>query len=258
MNYNNIIFYDFEATGVNPHTCQPIELAAVVIDGRRLEIKEDECFSSYIKPIFDEERCRKLQLQPLTEEVLKITHIDPEKLKVAPDIKVVWEQFGQFVDKFNYKKTNYTAPIGAGFNTVGYDNIIVNRLCGGHFWQIKSFGFKDYIPDFTEPYGFGPWDEARVQQALFSKYMHIDLMHTVWQWTENMPDIKSISFNNVSDWLGITMDNAHRAISDVVRGATALCRFLKLKRAMTQKVKFAKSFTVEDNAAILRTVAKYV
>jgi DNA polymerase III epsilon subunit-like protein len=256
MNYKDIIFYDYETGGKNPHTCQPIELAAAVIDGRRLEVREDECFSSYIKPLDDEEAIAH-GLEPVSEEALKITKIDREVLKTAPDYKTVWGQFELFADKFSKKKGDpWSAPIGAGFNNDGYDAIINNRAAGGHYWYLTSEQKK--ILNVKEPYGFGPWDDERKQCKIFHKIIAIDLMDVVWTWWENQVGMDNISMDNTRKELGIDGKHAHRGICDVIQGAYVLARFLRLQRKMVPKVKFRNSFTQEDNDNITRIVSKYV
>jgi DNA polymerase III alpha subunit (gram-positive type) len=236
MNYKDIIFLDFETTGKNCNTAQPIELAAVAINGRRLEINHEEKFSSLIRPIFDEAECARLGLQPVTEEVLRITNIDMEELKLAPDLKTVWSQFEQFTYKFNPKRNTWTAPIMAGFNINRYDLPIINRICGGHFWQKQIFPAeflskaKEAGIKIEEPYGFGPWDESYQSQKLFNKIIVLDLMEMVWTWTENSMQIESNGMGAVRDWLGIDSTGAHRALKDVEDGAEIVTRFLKLQR----------------------------
>jgi DNA polymerase III epsilon subunit-like protein len=59
MNYRDYIVYDFETTSANPHTTQPVQIAAVVVHGRKLEIKEGSEFQSLMKPYMTEESCKK-------------------------------------------------------------------------------------------------------------------------------------------------------------------------------------------------------
>jgi DNA polymerase III epsilon subunit-like protein len=256
MNYRDIIFFDYETTGKNPHTCQPIELAAAVIDGRKLEVREDECFSSYIKPL-PQDKAVSYGLEPLSEEALKVTKIDPKELEKAPDLKTAWGQFELFVDKFAKKRNDpWSRPIGAGFNNDGYDNKINDRVAGGQYWflsseQKKLLGIKD-------PYGFGPWDEERKQCTIFHKIICIDLMDLVWTWWENQVGMDNISMDNIRAEFGIDSKHAHRGICDVLQGAQLLARFLKLQRKMVPKVKFRNSFSSADNEVIARMVAKYV
>lgn len=250
MNLLDIAFLDFETSGVNPYTCQPIQLASVIIHGRKLEIHEGSEFSSYIRPIFDLKECRKYSLDPISQEVLDKTNIKIEDLKQAPSLRSVWKQFIQYVNKYNPKKSKWGAPIKAGMNFDRYDSIIIDRIAGGNFRKareeldklreggiIKAEGIK--IPD---PYGFGPWDEDRQEETLFYPRDSIDLMRILWMWTENLPDIKSLSMDAIRDWLGIDTKGAHNAIKDVKDGATVLIKFLKLHRHFVPKVKFKGSF----------------
>lgn len=252
MNYNDFVFYDFETTSVNPYKCQPIQLASVVIDGRKLKIKDDSLFCSYIKPIFDENECDKYCLDPVSEEVLKITGIKMDQLESASSLKTVWEQFQQYVNKYNAKKSRWGAPIKAGMNIDRYDNIIVDRICGGNFRIAKNSldlllerGIieKEIVKGVSklDPYGFGPWDNDRNEETLFYPRDSVDLMRIIWMWTENRTDIKKISMDAVREWLGISKEGAHNAEKDVMDGATILIKFLKLHRNFGPKVKFKGS-----------------
>jgi DNA polymerase III epsilon subunit-like protein len=242
MNYNDLVFYDFETTGTNPLTAQPIQLAAVTIHGRKLEVKEEETFSSYIKPVFDEEKCEELGLQPYTDEIRNITGITREELEAAPDVRTVWEQFQQYIYKNNPGKEKWKSPIRAGYNIDRYDNFIIERICGGHNYhakrELKKLGIQEKVP---EPYGFGPWDDERGESQLFNPRDSVDLIRIIWTWTENMPEIKSLSFDSVREWLGLTTEGAHNALTDVLQGAEVLTRFLKLQRKMATTVKFKGS-----------------
>lgn len=246
MNRNDIVFFDFETTGLNPYTCQPIEFACVCIDGRRLEIREESIFSSLIQPIFDEEKCAALNLSPMSLDVEKKTGISIDMLRSAPTIDVVWPQIIQYIKRWNPSGSKWNAPIKAGFNIVNYDNVIVDRLCGGHNAILKKHienvantkafaGIK--LPRIVEPYGFGPWDNERMEETLFAPRDSIDLMHVVWMFTENNAEITSIGMDAMREYLGISKDGAHRAEKDVVDGATMLINFLKIIRKVTSKLK---------------------
>ena len=228
-------------------------MAALVIHGRKLEIQEDSLFESYIQPIWDIDECQKLGLDPITDEVLEKTHIDIKQLQEAPSLKTVWDQFTQYVNKYNYKKSRWGAPIKAGMNIDKYDNIIIDRICGGHFRyakkeldQLTQSGIieKESVK-IPEPYGFGPWDSERQEESLFFPRDSVDLLRIIWMWTENMVDIRSLSMDAVREWLGISTEGAHNAIKDVTDGAKVLIKFLKLHRNYAPKVKFRNSFVKE-------------
>ena len=119
MNYRDIIVFDFETGGRNPHTCQPTQIAAVAIHARKLELQPGGTFNSEIRPIIDDDEAIKAGVDPLEEEALKITRKTRDKLAKAPLPKTVWGKFSQFCDKYNFKKTSYYAPIAAGYNING-------------------------------------------------------------------------------------------------------------------------------------------
>jgi len=253
MNYQDIIVYDFETTGVNPYRCQPIQLGAVCIHGRKLEIHPNSYFCSFIKPIFDVERCEKLGLDPVNDEVLNKTGIKMEDLENAPSIRTVWDQFQQYVNKYAYKKGKWGAPVKAGMNIRGYDNIILDRIAGGHFRKAKNEldnllsggiineeGVK--LIKKMEPYGFGPWDDERNEETLFYPAGNLDLRDILWFWFENNVEIKSLGMDAMREYLGIKTEGAHQADKDAKDVADILIKFLKLHRHYGPKVKFKGSF----------------
>ena len=218
MNNSNYAVFDLETTGKNPNTCQPIQLACTMVDGRRLEIIDK--FNNYIKPIFDEEKCKELGITPFSHEITALTGITKEELEDKPDIKVVWSRFCEFINTHNYTKKRWDAPIRAGYNIIQYDNIIVKRLC------------KEY----------GPWDEEYQNDALFHPLHNFDIMNIMFYWTEDMYDIRSISLDSIRNWMGMDSSKAHRADFDVEQEAALLIKFLKFSRNVAPKTKFKGAF----------------
>lgn len=241
MNYSDIIFFDFETGSANPHNCQPIQLAAIAIKGRQLTIHQDGFFNSYIQPYWTQEECNKYGLAMIEDETLEINKISRETLLKAPPLKLVWQQFTEFVNKYNPKKSKYYAPIKSGYNINRFDNIIIDRICGGNLRTAKKLLDKIYPEGkvtISEPYGFGNWDAEREECTLFNVRDTIDLMNIVWYWTENNKDVKSISFDSISEWLGINKEGNHNAEVDVKKGSEVLIRFLHLARDISVKVKW--------------------
>ena len=222
MNYNDICVFDFETGSRNPLTTQPVQIAAVMIHGRRLSVQPNGYFESLIKPLGDEKAIA-AGLDPLEEEALAVNGKTRAELAKAPHLKTVWDRFTKFVDRFNYKGGNWTAPIPAGHNINNFDMIIVNRLC------------REY----------GPLNKKRNQQGLFHAIHSMDLMNNVFMWTENNPDIRSVSMDSIRDWMGMPKDNAHDALQDVKDTASVLIKFLKLYRHFAPKVKFEKALADE-------------
>ena len=132
----DIICFDYETGGANPLTAQPTQIAAIAIHGRKLTLQPGGVFNSEIRPIIDDEKAIEAGVAPLEEKALEITRKNRKDLAKAPPPKIVWGKFAEFVNQYNWKNTSFTAPIAAGFNIIGYDMPIVNRMC-------KEFGPYD-------------------------------------------------------------------------------------------------------------------
>ena len=92
-----------------------------------------------IKPEWEIDKCEEYMIDPVDTEALKITGISREDLDKAPSLKTVWSNFVQFVTRFNPKRDKWSAPILAGYNNLRYDNVIVDRICGGNNRMAKIF-----------------------------------------------------------------------------------------------------------------------
>lgn len=218
MATRDIIVFDFECGSKNPKKAQPTQLAAIALDGRTLKIKDR--FNSEIRPIMDDEEAIRVGLDPLEEEALNKTRKTREKLELAPDLKSVWDKFVQFVKKANWKGTDWYNPIPAGFNIIGYDMIIIDRLC------------RQY----------GPFDKKKEKQTLFNPIYKIDVMDIVFLWTENDPEVKSISMDAMRERMGISTANSHDALQDVIDTANIMIKFMKTHRAVYRNLKLDKAF----------------
>jgi DNA polymerase III epsilon subunit-like protein len=214
----DIIVFDFETGGRNPLRCQPTQIAAIALDGRNFRLKGE--FNSMMRPIIDDDEAIAAGVDPIEEGALKVTGQTRSQLARAPLPKGVWKKFCTFVNKYNWKGTPYFAPIPAGFNIIGYDMKIVDRLC------------KEY----------GPWDDKRQSQKLFHQIYKIDVMDDVWLWTEGDPDVKSISMDSLRDRMGLSSENAHDALQDVKDTANIFIKLQKSRRAVYRNMKFEKAF----------------
>ena len=222
MANRDYIIFDFETGSRNPYKTQPTQIAAIALDGRSLTVKGQ--FNSEIKPIFEDELAVSAGLDPLDDEALKITGKTRDKLAEAPSLKSVWSKFTKFVDQYNWKGDAFYAPIPVGFNIIGFDMIIINRLC------------KEY----------GPWDKEREQQKLFSKVYKIDIMDNVFAWTESDPSVRSISMDSLRDRMGLSKENAHDALQDVKDETNIFIKLMKTHRSVYQNMKFDKAFATGD------------
>jgi len=218
MANRDFIIFDFETGSRNPHKTQPTQIAALALDGRNLAVKGQ--FNSEIQPIFDDEKAISLGLDPIEDEALKITNKTRDQLSSAPSLKSVWSKFTKFVSQYNWKGDAFFNPIPVGFNIIGFDLIIIDRLC------------REY----------GPYDDERRQQKLFSKVYKIDIMDNIFTWTESDPSVRSISMDSLRERMGLSTDGAHDALQDVKDEANIFIKLLKTHRAVYQNVNFDKAF----------------
>ena len=214
----DIIMFDFETGGRNPLKCQPTQIAAIALDGRNFKVKGK--FNSEMRPILDDNKAIEAGVDPVEDEALNITHKTREGLAKAPLPKGVWKKFCTFVNKYNWKGTPFFAPIPAGYNIIGFDMKIVDRLC------------KQY----------GPWDEKRQTQKLFHQIYKIDVMDDVWLWTEGDPNVKHINMDSLRERMGLSSDNAHDALQDVKDTANIFIKLQKSRSAVYRNMKFEKAF----------------
>lgn len=220
MNYRDIIVFDFETTGRNPHKCQPTQIAAVAIHARKLELQPGGVFESKIRCIVDDEKAIKAGFDPVEEKALEVTRKTRAEISKGPLPKTVWKKFGNFVNKYNYKGTSWYAPIAAGYNINSYDMPIVNRMCKA----------------------FDPWDDKKQEQKLFNPIFTMDVMQHVYCWFEDNADVTGYGMDFMRDYFGMPKDNAHDALQDVKDTANILIKFLKLQRSLSKKIKFEKAF----------------
>lgn len=232
MNSNNICVFDFETDGSDPSHCSPVQLSAVMVDSKRLEIIQDSEFNTFIKP-------EKIELSKDNPDISlysgsdilewhgKIKGVDKTEIfnawKEYPEQKLGWQQFTNYLNNYHksYKKTKsqFSAPIACGYNIIRFDMKIINRL-SNKYGNINKENNTDI---------FHPRDQ-------------IDLMNVAWLWFEGLSDIKSLTLDNLRDYLGIDKTNAHDAIKDVKDCAEILIRFMKLHRKLSSKIKFRNSF----------------
>lgn len=218
MANRDFIVFDFETGSRNPYKTQPTQIAALALDGRNLAVKGT--FNSEICPILDDDQAIAAGVDPIEDGALKVTGKTREALAEAPSLKSVWAKFTNFVDKYNWKGEPFFNPIPVGYNIVGFDMIIINRLCQQ----------------------FGPWDKGKDQQKLFSKVYKVDLMDNVFMWTEGDPSFKSISMDSLRERMGLSSENSHDALQDVKDTANIFIKLLKTHRAVYQNIKFEKAF----------------
>ena len=215
MNRNFIMCYDLETGGKDPEIAQIIQISAKMIDPYTLQVVDE--FDSWMLPDFEKEGIS----EDTVEWHAKQKKITIEEMyamiKIAPDTKLVWSQFVDWVQKYNKSKSNsaYNAPVPAGFNIINYDNVIMKRYCRE----------------------FGPWDDKNDDQKLFSQVWKFDMMDHIFFWFESNPDMPRLGQAAVARYMGYPaekLENVHDANVDTAISTEFLIRFLTLQRYLTK------------------------
>jgi len=221
MNNNKICVFDFETDGTDVETLSPVQVAAVIIDPRKLEIIEGAEFNSYMRPEkIDEEDYIKKNLATI-EWHAKVQNCKKEevvdKWRAAPEIKHVWGSFLEFLSRYHAsgkKKTRFSAPVACGANIIKFDLPISDKLCKKYAKGKNIFHPRDII----------------------------DIMHWFFPWFENSEEVSSYSMDNMRKYFGISSEGAHDALKDVQDVAEICIKFMRLHRRTASKVKFKGSF----------------
>ena len=219
----DFLIFDFETTGKNPNKCQLTQISAVVLHGKKLTLQPGGVFDIEVRPEFDDEKAIKAGFDPVEQEALDVTRKTREQLEKAVGPKVAWQQFSNFVTKFNMKGSPYFAPIPVGFNFNNYDMPILNRYC-----QM-----------------YGPSEEKTGKQKLVHQIYKVDMMDVLFGWFEDNDAVKKLNMGYLREFFGFPEEskaNAHNAIYDVVDTANIFVRFMKYQRKLNSKTNFEKSF----------------
>lgn len=219
-NQKNYLCFDFETTGVNPLTCEPTQIACVALDSRTLDVIPGSEFKSLMKPL--DLREDNVDLLNNIAAAQQKTGISYEMLVDAPEQKEVWNEFVDHIKRYSKTpKSTFQAPIPLGYNIIGYDMKIINRLA------------KLY----------GPWDEKKEQNKVFNPMFHMDLMYIVFQWFESFdeeadfhPD--NMKLETVGSFVGEDVSGTHDALVDVMITANIFRRFMLKTRQYSQKMRW--------------------
>jgi DNA polymerase III epsilon subunit-like protein len=226
INYNKICVFDFETDGIDTKVCSPVQIAAVIIDPISLEIIPDSEFNINFKPETLEKNPEyeyQTDILDFHAKVKGVTKDDVLKEWLAyPPQAHSWNMFTQYLQKYHTrssKKSQFSAPIAAGYNIHRFDLKIIDRLSAAYDNTNKE-GSSDI---------FYPRDV-------------IDIMNLIFYWFEQNNDIKSYTLDSLRDYFGISKQGAHDALKDVKDSAEILIRFMKLHRKLGTKIKFKDAF----------------
>lgn len=191
----------------------------MALDSRNLEVRPGSEFQTYIKPI---------DWNNVEQEALDINKIEKKTVEEKGfNQKDAWASFTNYVNKYNKKKTFWGAPIACGHNILGYDMIIVNRMC------------KLY----------GPTDNKTKEPNLFHGRDKLDLLNLAFYWFESNKELENYKLDSLREYFGISKDGAHNAIVDVKHTAMIVSRFLKFHRNLAAKTNFKGVFAENKNSS---------
>jgi len=224
MNHRWIIVYDLETDGPDPTTANPVEIAAVPVNPRTLEIKMDDTFEVTVKPPgIDKDEYFTTGVQKTIDWHASTRGCSSEDIvstwKKGKSQKVAMKNFCSYLQKYHIEKDPmrriyFTEPAYSGYNVDGFDDIIIRNMCDKHK--------LDYP---------------------FAKMGNMDLLHYITYWFENMPEPENYKMDTLKEFFGLqSHGQAHSAISDVVDTAIILVRFLKFARRQVSVDKFKGSF----------------
>lgn len=201
----------------DPLICEPVQLAAKVLHPRTLEVVKNGEFHTFIQPP-----------GPVIQESLewhaktrKITTDEVQALwATGLPQKQAWDDFAQFTLKFHNgdrkKKSWFSAPIRAGANIIGYDNIIWQRLC-------ERYGYMD--------------TKNRDRQNLAFPRDNLDIQAMMFWWFENYGDgPDNLNMDIIREYFGINASMSHDAMSDVNDTIIVLRSYMGLFRRTTDKI----------------------
>ena len=226
INYNKICVFDFETDGSDPRACSPVQIAAVIIDPIKLEIIPNSEFNINFKPEVLEQDNEYIYTTDILEFHSKVRGCSKDDVlkewQNYPKQQQSWNMFINYLDKYHSrssKKSQFSAPIAAGYNINRFDLKIIDRL-SQKYGNVNKENTSDI---------FYPRDV-------------IDVMNLVFYWFEHNPDLKSYTMDSLREYFGIDKKGAHDAIKDVKDTAEIMIRFMKLHRSIASKVKFKNSF----------------
>ncbi len=218
--------YDFETDHTDPHTCNPVQLAAIMVNPRTLKVIEGSEFNTKMQPIGIGEDNYVEDHKDTIDWHANIQKTTSEKIvegwKKSPQQKDAFLAFKEYLLRYHtrtQRKSKWSAPIRAGHNIVRFDNIIMKRLC-------ESYNCLDKGSDMT----------------LFYPRDQIDSMFYCYAWWENCEEPSSYSWDYLRPYLGMSTKGAHDALQDVRDTAKLICGFLRLNRKFADITNFKDAF----------------
>lgn len=230
INYNKICVFDFETDGSNPSECSPVQIAAVMIDPINLEIIDGSEFNTNFKPEVLENNLNYKYETDILDFHAKVKGCKQEDILQSwyqyPKQEHSWNMFVNYLEKYHSrssKKSQFSAPIAAGYNIYRFDLHIIDRLS-------KKYGNLN----------------KENKTDLFFPRDVVDCMNLMFYWFEQNGDLKNYTLDSVRDYFGISKIGAHDALKDVKDTAEIIVRFMRLHRNLGKKIKFRNSFSITN------------
>ena len=186
----------------------PVQIAALPMDGKTLKVQKDKAFVSFIKPTKGVNKVSKdsiefiMKTRDMTEEQVKDT------LNSAPAVTAVWPMFVDYVRAYRTNKTGWGLPIAAGHNIKKFDDIILDRINNEYGDGKDIFNIRDYL----------------------------DTMNILFMWLESDHNISSYSMDNMREYLGISKKGGHDALKDCLDCSMLIKRFIRYKRHLVSQL----------------------
>lgn len=227
INHNKICVFDFETDGSDPKACSPVQIAALIIDPIKLEIVPNSEFNIFFKPEVLEKNKDHVYTTDILDFHAKVKGCSKDTILSEwnnyPSQEQSWKMFINYLDLYHSKsskKSQFSAPIPAGYNIHRFDLKIIDRL------SVK----------------YGNTNKEGTSNIFFPRDT-LDIMNLIFYWFEYNNDLKNYTLDTFRDYVGLSKEGAHDALKDVKDCAEILMRFLKLHRNLSKKIKFKNSFT---------------
>lgn len=221
---NQLLVYDTETDSPDPHTCEPVQLAACILHPVSFEPIESAYFCTDMRPSdIDDPDYYDKHLDTITWHA-KNYKISPEQVferwKKAPDQKTAWANFVSYVAKYNKnpsRPSRFGAPVRAGMNIIKFDDHIINRMC-------KKYG-----------------NVTKGEQNIFHPRDVVDLLHLAMFWLESLPEPENYNMDELRRFFGMSNHGAHDALNDVKDEAIMIGKFMRLHRQLARRIQFKDS-----------------